>query len=46
MIAVTRVFTVASGRRTFQLMSLGWKVLLPLATLNTLATAVVVVALD
>jgi NADH-quinone oxidoreductase subunit H len=29
-----------------QLMSLGWKVLLPLATLNTLVTAVVVVALD
>jgi NADH-quinone oxidoreductase subunit H len=29
-----------------QLMSFGWKVLLPLATLNALATAVVVVALD
>src|SRR3954466_904817 len=29
-----------------QLMSLGWKVLLPLATLNTLVTAVLVVALD
>jgi NADH-quinone oxidoreductase subunit H len=27
-----------------QLMSLGWKVLLPLATLNTLATAIIVVA--
>lgn len=29
-----------------QLMTLGWKVLLPLATLNTLVTAIVVVALD
>ena len=29
-----------------QLMSLGWKVLLPLATLNTLVTAILVVALD
>jgi NADH-quinone oxidoreductase subunit H len=29
-----------------QLMSLGWKVLLPLATVNTLVTAIVVVALD
>jgi NADH-quinone oxidoreductase subunit H len=29
-----------------QLMSLGWKVLLPLATLNALVTAIVVVALD
>jgi NADH-quinone oxidoreductase subunit H len=29
-----------------QLMSLGWKVLLPLATVNTLVTAVLVVALD
>ena len=29
-----------------QLMSFGWKVLLPLATLNALATAVLVVALD
>ena len=29
-----------------QLMSFGWKVLLPLATLNTLVTAVIVVALD
>ena len=29
-----------------QLMALGWKVLLPVATLNTLVTAVVVVALD
>jgi NADH-quinone oxidoreductase subunit H len=29
-----------------QLMSLGWKVLLPLATLNTLVTAVILVAVD
>ncbi|GAC1438964.1 MAG: NADH-quinone oxidoreductase subunit NuoH [Solirubrobacteraceae bacterium] len=29
-----------------QLMSFGWKVLLPLATVNTLATAVIVVATD
>jgi NADH-quinone oxidoreductase subunit H len=29
-----------------QLMSLGWKVLLPLATVNTLVTAILVVALD
>jgi NADH-quinone oxidoreductase subunit H len=29
-----------------QLMSFGWKVLLPLATLNTLITAIVVVAVD
>jgi len=29
-----------------QLMSLGWKVLLPLATLNTLVTAVILVAAD
>jgi NADH-quinone oxidoreductase subunit H len=29
-----------------QLMSLGWKVLLPLATLNTLVTAIVLVATD
>jgi NADH-quinone oxidoreductase subunit H len=29
-----------------QLMSLGWKVLLPLATLNALVTAIVVVTLD
>jgi NADH-quinone oxidoreductase subunit H len=29
-----------------QLMSFGWKVLLPLATLNALATAILVVALD
>jgi NADH-quinone oxidoreductase subunit H len=29
-----------------QLMSLGWKVLLPLATLNTLITAILVVVLD
>ena len=29
-----------------QLMSFGWKVLLPLATLNTLVTAIVVVVLD
>jgi NADH-quinone oxidoreductase subunit H len=29
-----------------QLMSFGWKVLLPLATLNTLVTAIVVVAFD
>jgi NADH-quinone oxidoreductase subunit H len=29
-----------------QLMSLGWKVLLPLATLNTLATAIILVAVD
>src|SRR5919202_3153476 len=29
-----------------QLMSLGWKVLLPLATLNTLVTAVVLVVAD
>jgi NADH-quinone oxidoreductase subunit H len=29
-----------------QLMSLGWKVLLPVATLNTLVTAALVVALD
>jgi NADH-quinone oxidoreductase subunit H len=29
-----------------QLMSLGWKILLPLATLNTLITAIVVVATD
>jgi NADH-quinone oxidoreductase subunit H len=28
-----------------QLMSLGWKVLLPLATLNALITAIIVVAL-
>jgi NADH-quinone oxidoreductase subunit H len=27
-----------------QLMSFGWKVLLPLATLNTLVTAIIVVA--
>jgi NADH-quinone oxidoreductase subunit H len=27
-----------------QLMSLGWKVLLPLSTLNALATAIIVVA--
>jgi NADH-quinone oxidoreductase subunit H len=29
-----------------QLMSFGWKVLLPLATLNLLVTAIVVVAVD
>jgi len=29
-----------------QLMSLGWKVLLPLATLNAVVTAVLVVTLD
>jgi NADH-quinone oxidoreductase subunit H len=29
-----------------QLMSLGWKVLLPLATLNTLVTAVILVVTD
>ena len=29
-----------------QLMSFGWKVLLPLATLNALITAIVVVAVD
>ena len=29
-----------------QLMSLGWKILLPLATLNALATAILVVSLD
>jgi NADH-quinone oxidoreductase subunit H len=29
-----------------QLMSFGWKVLLPLATVNALVTAIVVVALD
>ena len=29
-----------------QLMSLGWKVLLPLATLNALVTAILVVATD
>ena len=29
-----------------QLMSLGWKILLPLATLNALVTAIVVVAVD
>jgi NADH-quinone oxidoreductase subunit H len=29
-----------------QLMSFGWKVLLPLATLNALVTAIVVVAID
>ncbi|MCU0308311.1 MAG: NADH-quinone oxidoreductase subunit H, partial [Thermoleophilia bacterium] len=29
-----------------QLMSFGWKVLLPVATLNALVTAIVVVALD
>ena len=29
-----------------QLMSFGWKVLLPLATLNTLVTAIVVVVVD
>ena len=29
-----------------QLMSLGWKVFLPLATLNTLATAIAVVVFD
>jgi NADH-quinone oxidoreductase subunit H len=29
-----------------QLMSLGWKVLLPLATINTLVTAVILVATD
>ena len=29
-----------------QLMSLGWKILLPLATLNTLVTAIILVAID
>ena len=29
-----------------QLMSFGWKILLPLATLNVLVTAIVVVATD
>jgi NADH-quinone oxidoreductase subunit H len=29
-----------------QLMSLGWKILLPLATLNALVTAIVVVAVE
>jgi NADH-quinone oxidoreductase subunit H len=29
-----------------QLMSFGWKILLPLATVNALATAILVVALD
>ena len=29
-----------------QLMSFGWKILLPLATLNALVTAVLVVVLD
>ncbi|MEY2533722.1 MAG: NADH-quinone oxidoreductase subunit, partial [bacterium] len=29
-----------------QLMSLGWKFFLPLATVNTLVTAIVVVAFD
>ena len=29
-----------------QLMSFGWKVLLPLATFNALVTAIIVVALD
>ncbi len=29
-----------------QLMSLGWKILLPLATLNALVTAILVVVLD
>jgi NADH-quinone oxidoreductase subunit H len=29
-----------------QLMSFGWKILLPLATLNALVTAILVVALD
>jgi NADH-quinone oxidoreductase subunit H len=29
-----------------QLMSFGWKVLLPLATVNALVTAILVVALD
>jgi NADH-quinone oxidoreductase subunit H len=46
------IFLFVWARATFprlrydQLMSLGWKVLLPLATLNTLVTAIVVVLLD